>query len=121
MSLSGAVPLRLRAAMVVALLGVATLTAAAPASPAAPAKRTPVQVGSLRLDPCDTPALAWCTTVQVPFDYTDSAAGTTGIYLEWFPATGPGAATGTILTVQGGPGYPSTDYRDDYLAMLGPL
>jgi pimeloyl-ACP methyl ester carboxylesterase len=65
--------------------------------------------------------LAWCTTVAVPFDYTDPAAGTTDIYFEWFPATGPGAVAGTVLTVQGGPGYASTDYRDDYLAMLGPL
>jgi pimeloyl-ACP methyl ester carboxylesterase len=96
------------------------VTGAGPAG-AVTAARAPVTVGSLTLPPCPTSPLAWCTTVAVPFDYTDPAAGTTDIYFEWFPATGPGPATGTVLTVQGGPGYASTDYRDDYLDMLGPL
>ncbi len=87
----------------------------------APAKRQPLVVGSLSLPPCATSPLAWCIKVAVPFDYTDPDAGTTDIYVEWFPATGPGSAVGTVLTVQGGPGYPSTDYRQDYLDMLGPL
>ncbi|GIH26429.1 hypothetical protein Aph01nite_47390 [Acrocarpospora phusangensis] len=76
-------------------------------------------MGSLTLQPCETSDLAWCATVRVPFSYADPAAGTTGIYFEWFPATEN--AQGTVLAVQGGPGYSSTDYRDDYLAMLGPL
>ena len=90
------------------------------AAPAGAAARQPIQVGSLTLAPCDTSTLAWCATTAVPFDHDDPSAGTTAIYFEWFPAT-DGAAEGTVMAVQGGPGYSSTDYRDDYLAMLGPL
>lgn len=83
-------------------------------------QRRPIQVGTLTLDPCATSDPAWCEKIQVPFDHTDASAGTTGLYFEWYPATN-GSAAGTVLTTQGGPGYPSTDYRDDYLKMLGPL
>ncbi len=105
----------------VATAGSAAAETAFAGSAAAPAKRKPITVGSLTVPPCATSDLAWCTTIAVPFDYTDPGAGTTDIYFEWYPATGPGTADGTVLTVQGGPGYASTDYRDDYLKMLGSL
>jgi pimeloyl-ACP methyl ester carboxylesterase len=115
-----------RTALFVALMAAASSSLVSAAAPAAAgtapvAARPTITVGSLALPPCPLSPLAWCTTVAVPFDYTDPAAGTTDIYFEWYPATGPGPVNGTVLTVQGGPGYPSTDYRDDYLAMLGPL
>lgn len=107
--------------LVAAALTAALIAAPTTAAAAAPtAGRQPIQVGSLTLDPCATSDLAWCATTAVPFDHSDPSAGTTPIYVEWFPAT-DGPAEGTVLTVQGGPGYSSTDYRDDYLAMLGPL
>ncbi|GAA0380201.1 hypothetical protein Acor_01710 [Acrocarpospora corrugata] len=107
-------PLRAVAVIAAFIVGLGSLT-----PPALAADRAPITVGSLTLPPCDTSALAWCTTIQVPFSYGDPAAGTTGIYFEWFPATEN--AQGTVLAVQGGPGYSSTDYRDDYRDMLGPL
>ncbi len=107
--------IRLLAAL---LFAAAALTVPAAGAQAAP--RPSVQVGSLTLPPCQTSTLAWCLKTPLPFDHADPAAGTHGVYFEWYPATG-GSAVGTVLTVQGGPGYGSTDYRDDYLKMLGPL
>lgn len=110
--------------LAVALLTAGTLSAATPtavAAVAAAAPRQAIQVGSLTLEPCTTSDLAWCASVAMPFDYSDAAAGTTDVYFEWYPRTASAPAKGTVLTVQGGPGYASTDYRDDYLAMLDSL
>lgn len=112
---------RTRAARIVAaILLVLSVALIDPAAYAAAPRRQPITVGAVTLPACGTSPLAWCKKIQVPFDYTDPAAGTTGVYLEWYPVTG-GSAVGTVLTVQGGPGYASTDYRDDYLKMLGNL
>ncbi|MEO3859582.1 alpha/beta fold hydrolase [Acrocarpospora sp. B8E8] len=107
-------PLRVVALVAAIVAGLGTATPLVQA-----AGRAPITVGSLTLEPCETSALAWCATVQVPFSYADPQAGTTGLYFEWFPATEN--AQGTVLAVEGGPGYSSTSSRDYYLDMLGPL
>jgi len=72
------------------------------------------------IPPCGSSKLAWCTTINVPYDYGHPAAGTIKLGFEWFPATS-GTATGTILAVQGGPGYATTDYAAAYRATFLPL
>ena len=76
-------------------------------------------VGRLRLDPCEDVDGAWCGSLRVPFDRTDPAAGTIRIGFEWYPAAHDPA--GTIVAVEGGPGYPSTGSRDYYLELFAPV
>jgi pimeloyl-ACP methyl ester carboxylesterase len=83
-----------------------------------PRNRHPVRVGSVLIPPCPASRLAWCTTIKVPYDYSDPAAGTIRLGFQWYPAT-RGRATGTILAVQGGPGYPTTDYASEYRGVFG--
>jgi pimeloyl-ACP methyl ester carboxylesterase len=76
-------------------------------------------VGRLRLDPCEDLEGVWCGNLRVPFDRADPAAGTIPITFEWYPAEQ--APAGTIVAVEGGPGYPSTGSRDYYLELVGGL
>jgi hypothetical protein len=54
-----------------------------------------------------------------PFDRADPAAGTIPVNFEWYPAEQ--AAVGTIVAMEGGPGYPSTGSRDYYLELFAGL
>jgi pimeloyl-ACP methyl ester carboxylesterase len=83
-------------------------------------QRHPIRVGSVLIPPCKASKLAWCTTIKVPYDYFNRAAGTIRLGFQWYPATG-GPSSRTIVAVQGGPGYPTTDYAYAYRAMLFPL
>jgi pimeloyl-ACP methyl ester carboxylesterase len=76
-------------------------------------------VGRLALDPCEEVDGAWCGSLMVPFDRADPAAGTIGVNFEWYPAGQ--APAGTIVAMEGGPGYPSTGSRDYYLELFTPL
>jgi len=76
-------------------------------------------VGRLRLDPCEEVDGAWCGSLRVPFDRADPAAGTIRINFEWYPAAD--APAGTVVAVEGGPGYPSTGSRDYYLELFAPV
>jgi pimeloyl-ACP methyl ester carboxylesterase len=77
-------------------------------------------VGSLTLHRCET-AAPWCAVLERPLDPSDALAGTIPIYFEYYPHTAPGPAAGTLVATEGGPGFPATDSRDDYLALFGPL
>ncbi|WP_435279975.1 alpha/beta fold hydrolase [Streptomyces sp. 1222.5] len=55
----------------------------------------------------------------MPFDYADPTAGSIPVYFEWYPAVE--RARGTVLAVEGGPGYASTGSRNSYIDLLGPL
>jgi pimeloyl-ACP methyl ester carboxylesterase len=90
------------------------------AQPGATAPRRPIRVGSVTLPPCHVSRLAWCTRINVPLDYRDSGAGHIKLGFQWYPATS-GKAVGTILAVQGGPGFPTTDYAADYRGTFLPL
>lgn len=93
----------------------------APTGPAgATGHRKPIRVGSVLIPPCKVSPLAWCTTIRVPFDYFSKAAGTIRLGFQWFPATA-GPSHRTIVAVQGGPGFPTTDYWQSYRGVFGPL
>jgi pimeloyl-ACP methyl ester carboxylesterase len=93
---------------------------AAAAQPGSAAQRHPIRVGSVTIPPCPASRLAWCTRINVPLDYRDPAAGHIKLGFQWYPATS-GTAVGTILAVQGGPGFPTTDYASDYRGTFRPL
>ena len=92
-------------------------------SAAAPAGRHPIRVGLVTIPPCPSSPLAWCTQINVPYQYVGrdpAAAGTIKLGFQWYPAAS-GRADGTILAVQGGPGYATTDYAGEYRALMRPL
>src|SRR5688572_27940379 len=76
-------------------------------------------VGRLQLEPCEDLPGAWCGTLPVPFDRTDPSAGTLPVAFEWYPAEQ--VPVGTIVAVEGGPGFPSAGSRDYYLELFAPL
>jgi pimeloyl-ACP methyl ester carboxylesterase len=69
---------------------------------------------------CNTTA-ARCGYLSRPLDPAGSVAGTLSIYYEFYPHSGAGAAAGTLVAAEGGPGYPTTESREDYLALFKPL
>jgi pimeloyl-ACP methyl ester carboxylesterase len=85
-----------------------------------PAGRHPIRVGTVTIPPCQASVLAWCTRIKVPYDYRNPAAGTIKIGFRWYPAT-RGRAVGTILAVEGGPGFATTGTAADYRAAFRPL
>src|SRR5580704_11533044 len=79
-----------------------------------------LSVGELTLHRCDTPA-PWCGTLTRALDPSGAVPGTLAVYFEYWPHTGAQAAAGTLVATEGGPGYPATDSRAEYLALFGPL
>lgn len=79
-----------------------------------------LQVGRLTLRGCDTGA-PWCGRLERPLDPGGQVPGTISIYFEFYPHTGGGPAAGTLVPAEGGPGYPATLARAQYLALYGPL
>ncbi|MFN8188646.1 MAG: alpha/beta fold hydrolase [Gaiellales bacterium] len=72
--------------------------------------------------PCDVAAGARCGHVTVPLDPTDPAEGTIRIGFELHERRDPsGRSLGTIVAVEGGPGYSTTSSRDSYLELFEPL
>src|ERR1700676_1220173 len=74
-----------------------------------------VRVGTLTLHRCHPGSVAWCGSLPVPFDRTDPGAGVIDIGFVWYPPTAPGPEAGTIVAEEGGPGYPSSGTRGQYL------
>ncbi|HWD43338.1 MAG TPA: alpha/beta fold hydrolase [Actinomycetota bacterium] len=109
-----------RSWFVPALLAAAIIAVGlAPAAAAQEEEPGLLAVGRLLLDPCEDVEGAWCGGLRVPFDRAHPAAGTLRIAFEWYPAELDPA--GTIVAVEGGPGYPSTGSRDYYLELFAPL
>jgi pimeloyl-ACP methyl ester carboxylesterase len=77
-------------------------------------------VGKLTLHRCET-AAPWCASVVRLLDPSGAVPGTLPIYFEYYPHAAPGPAAGTLVATEGGPGYPATESRDDYLALFAPL
>jgi pimeloyl-ACP methyl ester carboxylesterase len=110
----------LRAA-VAFIAGTAAMAAQPPAAArgtADPAGAT-LEVGRLTLQRCGSGA--WCGILPRPLDPAGVVAGTIPVYFEYYPHTAAAPASGTLVAAEGGPGYPTTDSRDDYLALFGPL
>jgi pimeloyl-ACP methyl ester carboxylesterase len=92
-----------------------------PTSVAQPSAATTLRVGQLTLHRCETTA-PWCGVLERPLDPRGNIRGTVPIYFEYFPHTATGASVvGTIVTTEGGPGFPATESRDEYLTLLRPL
>ncbi|MBA2337372.1 MAG: hypothetical protein H0V96_06405 [Acidimicrobiia bacterium] len=68
------------------------------------------------LRPCRGMPEVLCGTLTRPLDPVDPDAGTIDIGFELHPSR-TGVAEGTIVTVEGGPGYSSTASRDWYLEL----
>ncbi len=96
---------------------------AAPARPLAPrqAAGPAITVGSRTLHRCGRSPLAYCGSLDVPLDYSSAASPDIRIGFRWLPATGAGRAAGTILAVEGGPGFASAGTEAEYVAQAGPL
>ncbi|WP_438483600.1 alpha/beta hydrolase [Streptomyces sp. S186] len=102
----------LAALILTAMFTPATRTAAIGARPA-------LRLGSLQLSPCMQRPTGWCGTTALPLDRRDPDSPTLGIGFAWVPATG--RPQGTVVVVDGGPGWATHHSRDAYLKMLGPL
>ena len=73
--------------------------------------------------PCaDAPAGTRCGAIRVPLDRSGAVPGTLRIEFErYLRRDRRRPAVGTMLAIEGGPGYSTTDSRDGYLKLLAPL
>jgi pimeloyl-ACP methyl ester carboxylesterase len=78
------------------------------------------RVGTLDLRACRD-AAAYCGELKRSFDPDDPAFGSITIHFEFHPHSAAGKSTGTLVATDGGPGYPATGSRADYLALFKPL
>lgn len=80
-----------------------------------------LQVGSLRLPRCSAKP-AYCARLQRPLDPTGEVPGSISVYFELWPRERLDLpAEGTLVAVEGGPGYPSTGTYLEYLGLMRPL
>ncbi len=107
------------------------LAGAAPATAQAAHPSAKLRVGTQTLTLCASAPVSYCGTLSVPLDYAAPTGPDISIDYRWYPASAPpgGQAAGTVVPVEGGPGYPSIGsvaYESDgspagYGAMYGPL
>jgi pimeloyl-ACP methyl ester carboxylesterase len=96
------------------------LHAAAAAGDAAASPDRLKRFGRMTLERCaDAPV--YCGRIERPLDPTGAIGGRISIYFEFYPHTAAGPAAGTLVATEGGPGYPATESRADYLALFRPL
>jgi pimeloyl-ACP methyl ester carboxylesterase len=77
-----------------------------------------LKVGSVLLQRC---AQAYCGDLQRPLDPDAPAGARIPIHFEYYPRAAPGPAIGTLVATEGGPGYPATLSREEYLGLYRPL
>jgi pimeloyl-ACP methyl ester carboxylesterase len=77
-------------------------------------------VGSITLQRCRAVA-AWCGMLSRPLDPANVVPGSISIYFEFYPHTAAGKSLGTLVATEGGPGFPATESRDEYLGLFQPL
>ncbi len=114
----------------VLVLGVAAPASAAPGSAAPASAAGPragagapktIRLGKLTLTRCAQGPLTYCGGRQVPLDYSRKASPDIHIGFVWLPAIQRHHAKGTVLAVEGGPGFATTGTEPEYVAMLGSL
>jgi pimeloyl-ACP methyl ester carboxylesterase len=103
----------------------------APGLTQAAANPASITLGSQTLTECGTAPLSYCGSLSVPLDYGVPTGPHISIAYAWYPATAPvnGQASGTVVPVEGGPGYPSIEsvsysslgHQSGYSAMYGDL
>jgi pimeloyl-ACP methyl ester carboxylesterase len=121
---------RSRTLLLLLLAALAGVGASSTAALAAQAPQT-LRLGTQTLTLCASAPQAYCGTLAVPLDYGAPAGPDISIAYRWYPASAvaPGQAAGTVVPVEGGPGYPSIGsvaYESSgapagYSAMYGPL
>src|SRR5580658_8113205 len=79
-----------------------------------------LQVGSMLLRLCGQGA-AYCGDLDRPMDPTGAMSGRLSVHFEYYPHSESGRSAGTLVATEGGPGFPATLSRDDYLALFQPL
>lgn len=108
----------------VSLLGCAAVAACAPlpASPPQGAVSTgTLRVGSVEMHRC-LGGDYYCGSVRVALDPAGRIRGSLDIAVAWLPHKNRSArSSGTILAVEGGPGYPSIESRASYRGLYAPL
>jgi len=102
----------------VAGLASTSLLVAYTAPHAAPARLE--RFGRMTLERC-AGAPAYCGRIERPLDPSGAIGGRVSVYFEFYPHTADGASAGTLVATEGGPGYPATESREDYLALFAPL
>ncbi len=76
----------------------------------------------LRMRPCPHNPMALCGTLPRPLDPTGQVGGMIGIAWEFYPARDSSQpALGSIVAVEGGPGYPTTGSAGGYVGLFAPL
>ena len=95
-----------------------TVAAGSVAAIAAPHGSAP-RLGSVPLRACTKRPRTYCGHLMVPLDYASAASPRIRIGFRWLPASGH--ATGTVLAVEGGPGFATTGTQGAYLAQMGSL
>ncbi|MFB7633508.1 alpha/beta fold hydrolase [Streptomyces sp. NPDC056149] len=78
-----------------------------------------LRLGSLQLLPCPDDPTGWCGSAALPLDRRAPDSPTIDIGFEWVPATAQ--PQGTVVVVDGGPGWATHHSHESYLKMLGPL
>jgi pimeloyl-ACP methyl ester carboxylesterase len=101
----------------------AAVTAQASAAASRATGSGAIKVGTQTLKECKAGSTSsYCGYFPVPLDYTDPDGPTIKIAYVWYPATSPGPTDGTVVPVEGGPGYPSAlSVKGGYQVMYGPL
>jgi pimeloyl-ACP methyl ester carboxylesterase len=102
-----------RAGLRIFLLGLACIAAA-------PGFANSLTVGNLPLASCGE-GRAFCGSLDRPLDPTGTTRGRIAIHFEFYRHTNAGPARGTLVATEGGPGYPATLSREDYLSLFGRL
>jgi len=94
---------------------------AASANVAADTLSSTIHIGTVTLHRCGSEP-RYCGSIPRPLDPGGVVPGSISLYFECYPHTDTSAsALETIVAVEGGPGYPSTESRDGYLELFAPL
>jgi pimeloyl-ACP methyl ester carboxylesterase len=101
-----------------AVIGVLLAVAVAPSSGSARS----FHLGALTLHRCPAGQPGWCGSIHRPLEPQRHAGPMIPIGFEWLPASSRGRALGTVVAVEGGPGFPSTgsivEYRGIFASLL---
>ena len=73
------------------------------------------------LESCGRQTVALCGSIPRPLDPEVASGETIDIYFELYPARNQRQPLGTIVAVEGGPGYSTIASRDYYLELFDPL
>jgi pimeloyl-ACP methyl ester carboxylesterase len=104
----------MKRSVVAAVLGLSMVVLTVPVEARAPAPPS--------LEPCKGVPGARCGSIRRPLDPSDPAAGKIKVSFELHRAKErPRNPAGTIVAVEGGPGYATTASRDYYLDLFAPL